>query len=79
VLTFEKISDTEVAGDEGRAPLWRIRVARANRNIEVWEAKSHRAAAVSGPQGPPHSRRFPKANDVWFQHVAIIVSDMDRA
>ena len=77
VLTFEKTSDAEVYGEEveqlfgvfgARVRLVHMRLG--NESIEL--------AQFLAPRGRPipvdsHS------NDLWFQHIAIIVSDMDRA
>jgi len=77
VLTFEKVSDTEVTGEnfehlEGVFGL-RVRVVRMRLGDESIELTEYLA-----PKGRPipvdsHS------NDRWFQHIAIIVSDMDKA
>src|SRR5438309_3137147 len=77
VLTFEKVSDTEVAGEnyehlEGVFGL-RIRVVRMRLGDEFIELTEYLA---------PKSRPIPidsRSNDRWFQHIAIIVSDMDKA
>ena len=77
VLTFEKVSDVEVAGEsyehlEGVFGL-RMRVVRmklGDESIELVEYLTPR-----GREAPIDSH----SNDRWFQHVAIIVSDMDRA
>jgi catechol 2,3-dioxygenase-like lactoylglutathione lyase family enzyme len=77
VLTFEKTSDVEVAGAdyerlEGVFGL-RMRVVRmrlGGESIELTEYLAPRGRPV-----PADSR----SNDRWFQHVAIIVADMDRA
>src|SRR6201998_1151731 len=77
VLTFEKVSDTEVAGGEsehleGVFGL-RMRVVRmrlGDENIELAEY-----LAPKGRPIPLDSR----SNDRWFQHIAIIVSDVDKA
>lgn len=77
VLTFEKTSDVEVAGEayehlQGVFGL-RMRVVRMKLGDEQIELTEYLA-----PQGraiPEDSR----SNDRWFQHVAIIVSDMDKA
>ena len=76
-LGFQKVSDAEVAGDayehlEGTFGL-RLRVVRLKLGDEALElAESGHAA---GRPIPADSR----SNDRWFQHVAIIVSDMDKA
>jgi catechol 2,3-dioxygenase-like lactoylglutathione lyase family enzyme len=77
VLTFEKVSDIEVSSEEyehleGVFGL-RMRVVRMRLGDEAVELVQYLA-----PQGRPlpvdsHS------NDRWFQHVAIVVSDMDAA
>jgi catechol 2,3-dioxygenase-like lactoylglutathione lyase family enzyme len=77
VLSFEKISDVEVAGApyehlQGVFGL-RMRVVRMRLGGEAIELTQYLAPA--GRPLPPDSR----SHDRWFQHVAIIVSDMDRA
>jgi catechol 2,3-dioxygenase-like lactoylglutathione lyase family enzyme len=77
VLTFEKVSDAEVAGDayehlEGLFGI-RMRVVRMQLGDELIELKEF--LAPKGRPMPVDSR----ANDRWFQHIAIIVSDLDRA
>jgi len=77
VLTFEKVSDEEVSGTEyeklqGVFGL-RMRVVRmrlGSEEIELTEYLTPRGRPV-----PIDSR----SNDRWFQHVAIIVSDMEQA
>jgi catechol 2,3-dioxygenase-like lactoylglutathione lyase family enzyme len=77
VLTFEKISDKEVAGEdfehlEGIFGV-RMRVVRMKLGDESIELTEYLA---------PHGRPIPvdsRSNDRWFQHIAIIVSDMPRA
>ena len=77
VLSFEKVSDVEVAGTDyerlqGVFGL-RMRVVRMRLGEEVLELTEY--LAPRGRPAPPDSR----SNDRWFQHVAIIVSDMDEA
>ena len=77
VLTFEKVSDTEVAGEnyehlEGLFGL-RVRVVRMKLGDEFIELTEY--LAPKGRPIPIDSR----SNDRWFQHIAIIVSDMDKA
>src|SRR6266446_6621715 len=77
VLTFEKVSDTEVAGEsyehlEGVFGL-RMRVVRMRLGDEYIELTEY--LAPKGRPIPVDSR----SNDRWFQHIAIIVSDMDKA
>ncbi len=77
VLSFEKVSEYEVAGEayEHLTGVFgvRMKVARLRLGNEYVELTEFLA-----PQG----RRAPedaRSNDRWFQHIAIIVSDMDRA
>ena len=77
VLTFEKMSDVEVAGDDyerlhGVFGL-RLRIVRMRLGDEFIELTEY--LAPEGRPVPADSR----SNDRWFQHVAIIVSDMERA
>jgi len=77
VLDFEKISDLEVAGAEferleGVFGL-RIRIVRMRLGEETLELTEY--LAPRGRPVPADSR----SNDRWFQHIAIITSDMDRA
>ena len=77
VLPFEQIAESEVAGDAyehlfGVFGL-RARIARLRLGQEEIELIDYLA---------PEGRRIPedsRSNDEWFQHIAIIVSDMDRA
>ncbi|MGE0881961.1 MAG: VOC family protein [Blastocatellales bacterium] len=77
VLSFEKVSDVEVIGDEyehlqGVFGL-RMRVVRMRLGDEFIELTEYLA---------PRGRPIPvdsRSNDRWFQHIAIITSDMDRA
>jgi catechol 2,3-dioxygenase-like lactoylglutathione lyase family enzyme len=77
VLHFEKVSETEVDGESyerltGVFGL-RMRIARmklGDESIELTEFLAPR-----GRPAPVDAR----GNDRWFQHIAIIVSDMDRA
>jgi catechol 2,3-dioxygenase-like lactoylglutathione lyase family enzyme len=77
VLSFEKVSETEVHGSdyehlEGVFGL-RMRTARMRLGDEFIELTEF--LAPKGRSAPPDAQ----ANDRWFQHVAIITSDMDRA
>lgn len=77
VLTFEKVADREVAGDEyehlfGVFGL-RVRSVRLRLGEEHLELMQFLA---------PHGRPIPvdsRSNDRWFQHIAIIVTDMGAA
>jgi catechol 2,3-dioxygenase-like lactoylglutathione lyase family enzyme len=77
VLGFEPVSDVEVTGPEYERLQGvfgaRLRIARLRLGEEVLELTEYLA---------PRGRPIPidaRSNDRWFQHVAIIVSDMDRA
>jgi catechol 2,3-dioxygenase-like lactoylglutathione lyase family enzyme len=77
VLGFEKISDIEVLGEpyERFQAIFglRMRVVRMRLGGEAIELQEYLA---------PRGRPIPvdsRSQDRWFQHIAIIVSDMDRA
>ena len=76
-LSFEKISDVEVAGSEYERLQGvfgaRMRVVRMKLGGEFIELTEYLA-----PQGRPIPVDS-RANDRWFQHIAIVVSDMDKA
>lgn len=77
VLSFEKISDVEVHGVEyeklqGVFGL-RMRVARLKLGDETIELTQYLA-----PEGRPIPIEW-RSHDHWFQHIAIVVSDMDKA
>jgi len=77
VLTFEKISDREVDGEEVEH-LFGVFGARVRLvNMKLGD-ESIEFAQFLAPRGRPIPVDS-KSNDIWFQHVAIIVSDMDRA
>jgi len=77
VLGFEKVSDVEVVGEDyerlqGVFGL-RMRVVRMRLGDEAIELTEYLT---------PRGRPIPvdsRSHDRWFQHIAIIVSDMDRA
>lgn len=77
VLGFRKISDAEVLGEDyehlqGIFGL-RMRVVRMQLGDETIELTEYLT---------PKGRTFPedtRSNDRWFQHIAIVVSDMDKA
>jgi catechol 2,3-dioxygenase-like lactoylglutathione lyase family enzyme len=77
VLKFQKISEYEVAdaGYEHLEGVFGLRIRGAllqlvNETIELME--------YLAPQGRPVPADS-RGNDRWFQHIAIIVSDMDKA
>jgi len=77
VLSFEKVSDVEVAGSEYERLQGvfgaRMRVVRMRLGDEFFELTEYLA-----PQGRPIPVDS-RSNDHWFQHIAIVVSDMDKA
>jgi len=77
VLPFEKLSETELEGSELEALEGvfgaHVRVARLGLGQETLELTEY--LAPRGHPVPADSR----SNDRWFQHVALIVSDIDRA
>lgn len=77
VLSFEKVSDVEVWGSdyERLQGLFgmRARIVRMQLGEESIELTEYLV-----PQGRPIPVDS-RSNDRWFQHVAIIVSDMDKA
>jgi catechol 2,3-dioxygenase-like lactoylglutathione lyase family enzyme len=77
VLAFEPVSDVTVGGEpyarlQGIAEL-RMRVVRMRLGDEAIELTEY--LTPRGRPAPAGSR----SNDQWFQHVAIVVRDMDRA
>jgi len=77
VLSFEKVSDNEILGSEYehlqglfgvRARV--VRMKLGDESIELTEYLTPKGRPI-----PIDSR----SNDRWFQHIAIIVSDMDKA
>jgi catechol 2,3-dioxygenase-like lactoylglutathione lyase family enzyme len=77
VLAFEKVSEHEAEGSEYEHAYGvfglHTRTARLRLGDEFLELTEYLA-----PKGRPIPADF-RSNDRWFQHVAIIVSDMDRA
>ena len=77
VLGFEKVSDVEVMGEDyerlqGVFGL-RMRIVRMRLGDEAIELTEYLT---------PRGRLIPvdsRSNDRWFQHIAIIVTDIDRA
>ena len=76
-LTFQKVSDVELLGDdfehlEGVFGA-RMRIVRMQLGNEFLDLTQY--LAPPGRPIPVDSR----SNDLWFQHVAIVVRDMDQA
>jgi catechol 2,3-dioxygenase-like lactoylglutathione lyase family enzyme len=78
-LDFEELSDVEVAGRDLEQLTGvfgaRCRIVRLRLGDEELELTEYLAASSRGSKVPRDSR----SNDRWFQHVAIVVSDMDAA
>jgi catechol 2,3-dioxygenase-like lactoylglutathione lyase family enzyme len=76
-LTFQKVSDVEVLGDEFEHLEGvfgaRMRIVRMQLGNEFLELTQY--LAPPGRPIPADSR----SNDLWFQHIAIVVRDMDEA
>jgi catechol 2,3-dioxygenase-like lactoylglutathione lyase family enzyme len=78
VLSFEKVADFQVTG-----PLYdhlqgvfgsRVRIVHMRLGDQIVELTQYVA--------PPGRRPIPvpsRSNDLWFEHMAIVVSDMDQA
>ena len=77
VLGFKKISDTEVYGEEYEQLQnlfgLRMRIVRMELGDEFIELTDY---LTSGGRSIPEDA---KSNDLVFQHIAIVVSDMDKA
>jgi len=76
-LTFQKVSDTEVLGEEYEhlegvfgARMRIVRMQLGDEHIDLIEYLAPRGRPI-----PVDSR----SNDLWFQHIAIVVRDMDQA
>src|SRR5215831_9149480 len=76
-LTFQKVSDVEVLGDEFEhlegvfgARMRIVRIQLGNEYVDLTQY-----LAPPGRPIPADSR----SNDLWFQHIAIVVRDMDEA
>jgi catechol 2,3-dioxygenase-like lactoylglutathione lyase family enzyme len=77
VLSFEKVTDIEVHGSEYEKLQGvfgvRMRLVRMKLGEEMIELTQYLA-----PEGRPIPADW-RSNDHWFQHIAIVVSDMDKA
>ena len=76
-LTFQKVSDVEVLGDEFEHLEGvfgaRMRIVRMQLGNEFLDLTQY--LAPPGRPIPVDSR----SNDLWFQHIAIVARDMDEA
>ncbi len=77
VLTFEKVSEVEVAGPdyEHLDGVFGLRMRVVTLKLGTEELLLTQYLAPKGRAFPADSR----SNDRWFQHAAIVVSDMNRA
>jgi catechol 2,3-dioxygenase-like lactoylglutathione lyase family enzyme len=77
VLLFKKISETEVYGEkyEQLKGLFGIRYRKARLRLGDEEIELTDYLTTGGRSIPEDSR----SNDLWFQHIAIVVSNMDSA
>jgi catechol 2,3-dioxygenase-like lactoylglutathione lyase family enzyme len=77
VLTFERVDVSENTGDayEHLYGVFGLRLRTAILQLGRERIELMEFVAPRGRPMPADS----KSNDLWFQHVAIIVSDMDRA
>jgi catechol 2,3-dioxygenase-like lactoylglutathione lyase family enzyme len=77
VLGFRKVAEREVAGArfEHLYGVFGLRLAKATLQLGEERIELMQFIAPRGRPTPVDSR----SNDHWFQHIAIIVSDMDRA
>lgn len=77
VLGFKKISDTELYGQDYEALQGifglRMRIVRMQLGEETIELTDY---LTGGGRSIPEDA---KSNDLFFQHIAIVVSDMDKA
>src|SRR5437867_2987102 len=76
-LTFQKVSDIEVLGEQYEhlegvfgARVRIVRMQLGNEYVDLTEYLAPRGRPI-----PLDSR----SNDLWFQHIAIVVRDMDQA
>ena len=77
VLHFQKESETELAGREVEhfKGIFGVRLRAARLRLGGEEVELTEYLAPQGRPVPADSR----SNDLWFQHLAIVVSDMDQA
>jgi catechol 2,3-dioxygenase-like lactoylglutathione lyase family enzyme len=77
VLNFQKVSEAEVDGEnfEHLTGVFGLRMRTARMRLGEEYIELMEFLAPRGRPAPVDAR----SNDRWFQHIAIIVSDMDRA
>ena len=78
VLQFEKVSDFRIVGSE-----YDKMQGVFNANMRIVHLKlGEQIVELTSYVSPPNGRPIPVpsySNDAWFEHVAIVVSDMDSA
>jgi len=81
VLPFQKISNYTLSGKPTqrlfgiRDPQLSVKVTLLRLGEEYIELMEFNTSKLKGRKIPEDS----KSNDLWFQHIAIVVSDMDKA
>lgn len=77
ILSFEKVSEVEVYGKpyETLKGLFGIRYKRVRLRLGGEQIELTDFLTAGGREIPQDSR----SNDLWFQHIAIVVSNMDSA
>jgi catechol 2,3-dioxygenase-like lactoylglutathione lyase family enzyme len=77
VLSFEKVSEIECTGEsaERLTGVFGVRVRRARLRLGDEFIELTEFLAPQGRRAPEDQR----ANDRWFQHIAIVTTDMERA
>jgi catechol 2,3-dioxygenase-like lactoylglutathione lyase family enzyme len=78
VLDFRKTSDNEVAGEQFER-LYGVFGVRCRVVTLQLGDESIELIEFLAPRGGRLIPRDSRANDRWFQHIAIVVTDMDRA
>jgi catechol 2,3-dioxygenase-like lactoylglutathione lyase family enzyme len=77
VLTFEKVAETEASGERAEHLDGIFGVLRRTARLRLGEENIELTEYLA-PRGRPAPSEM-RSNDRWFQHVALIVSDMDKA
>jgi catechol 2,3-dioxygenase-like lactoylglutathione lyase family enzyme len=76
-LGFEKVSETEAFGDAVEHLTGTFGVRRRTATLRLGD-ESIELTQYLAPEGRPMPADS-RSNDRWFQHIAIVVSDMDKA
>jgi catechol 2,3-dioxygenase-like lactoylglutathione lyase family enzyme len=78
VLSFEKVAEFQVTGD----PYDHLQGVFGSRARIVHMRLGDQIVELTQYVAPPDGRPIPvpsRSNDLWFEHMAIVVSDMDQA